>query len=362
VAERWAAASVQPRYAQNFSVEPMGRALRVVVHAARPDRDGREHAYLLLPCGEEAAAAVATQLDGGRSQPIVVPSRRIVTTSTSQVAQLAAIGASERIVGHEELDWVSDPILRRRIDRGEVVEVGSPGALNVETVVGLEPDLVLVYDYGDPGFSVGPSLRAAGVPFAFHADFVERSPLAQAEWLLFSAHFVDRVDRARDLFDRVAERYEELAALGRSRSERPRVLLGAPYRGVWWVPGGESFPARLIRDAGGEYLWADHPADTGVPLSLEAVFERADEADLWLHPSDFGSLEELRAADPRFARLPVFEGDRVWNNDARLNVHGGNDYWETGLVRPDLILADLIRILHPEALPEHQPVFHRRLR
>lgn len=50
----------------------------------------------------------------------------------------------------------------------------------------------------------------------------------------------------------------------------------------------------------------------------------------------------------------------IWNDNSRQNAKGGNDFWESGVVRPDLILRDLIRILSGSTtatqLTYYQPV------
>lgn len=38
----------------------------------------------------------------------------------------------------------------------------------------------------------------------------------------------------------------------------------------------------------------------------------------------------------------------VWNDNSRQNAKGGNDFWESGVVRPDLLLRDLIGIFSGE--------------
>ena len=149
----------------------------------------------------------------------------------------------------------------------------------------------------------------------------------------------------------------------RSPTTRPQfaVFTGAPIGEVWHVPGGRSFFALLLADAGARYLWADDETTGSLPLHIESVYERALAADVWLHPSTMTSLAELRAFDERFAEVAAYRQGRVYNNDARRGPHGGNDYWETGTARPDLVLADLVEIFHPGLLGDHQLVFHRRL-
>jgi iron complex transport system substrate-binding protein len=61
-------------------------------------------------------------------------------------------------------------------------------------------------------------------------------------------------------------------------------------------------------------------------------------------------------------KLPVYKSGNVWNNRKRMTPGGGNDYWESAVVRPDILLADFISIIHPELLPGQQPYYFMRLR
>lgn len=311
--------------------------------------------YRLVAC-----AAAQGDLEPG-IQTIAIPPRRVVTTSTVQLAHLVALDASDRLVGHGEVDHVSSPAVRRRIDEGLVVEVGAQGSLNLELILALEPDLVLLESSGVPGLDAARQLERSGVPYLLTADYLEPTPLAQAEWLELTGLLLGRYADAKRQFEALSQRYGELAGVARQATERPRVLMGAPYRGVWWIPGGRSFPAKLLADAHAQYLFAEDTSRWGVPVDLEVVFEQAVTAAFWLHPSGWRSRADGLQADPRFAELPAFRTERVFNNNLRLNAQGGNDYWETGPLRPDLVLADLIAILHPELLPEHRLYFHRQL-
>ena len=197
-------------------------------------------------------------------------------------------------------------------------------------------------------------------PYAVDAAWTEATPLGRAEWIKFTAAFFNREVEANRLFDRIAARYEELSTLVRTVEHRPTVLVGTPFQGTWHVSGGAAYQARLIADAGGAYLWADDPTTGSIPLDFESVYARGLDAEVWIHPYGWHSLADGIKADQRMADFAAWKSGRVYNNDARINAYGGNDYWETGSLRPDLILADLIEILHPDLI-DHQLVFHRQL-
>jgi len=98
-----------------------------------------------------------------------------------------------------------------------------------------------------------------------------------------------------------------------------------------------------------------------IPLAFEAVFAKAGEADYWLNVGYVGSLADLKAMDARYADFAAFQKGNVWNNDARTTANGGNDYYESAVAHPEVVLADLIKIFHPDLLPDHELVYYRQL-
>ncbi len=348
----------EPRHAERFTVEYF-RHYKVVT-VTLPDSETPPFTYLLVQCGTPRPE------DFDDAVTLEVPVRSIVTTSTTELPHLVDLDLLDALAGHDELDYVSSPEVRRKAERGELAEVGRDSRLNFELLLALDPDLVLAASIGSHELGIFTRLQESGIDVAHVPSFLEATPLGRAEWILFTALFFNREAQAAELFADVAERYAELQARGAALEHRPTVLVGGPLGDIWYVPGGRSFLAQLIADAGGAYLWADEPRAGSLPLALESVYERAVAAEYWIHPNVMASLAEIERVDERLATLGPFVGRRVFSNDARLNDRGGqgvggNDYWETGTARPDLVLADLLKIFHPELVPEHELVYHRRL-
>lgn len=134
-----------------------------------------------------------------------------------------------------------------------------------------------------------------------------------------------------------------------------KVLLNAPYKGVWYVPGSENYTAQLIQDAGGEILGAKEGSANSAQLSFEQVYQYALQAEVWLHPNSINSLSELAAEHPLFKNIPALKNGKVYNNTLRNTPQGGSDFWETGVVEPHIILQDLARILNPQLFTPAQP-------
>jgi len=75
----------------------------------------------------------------------------------------------------------------------------------------------------------------------------------------------------------------------------------------------------------------------------------------------YDSIKAILEDEPRYAGLAAVKSGNVWNYDKRVNENGGNDYWETGVANPDILLADLARIFHPELMADHELVFWRQI-
>ncbi len=347
------AAGMEIRHARGFRVEIFADHTLVTVKPAR--RAGAAaHRYLLVPRGQRPPGHHPP------AQVVAIPVRRVAALSTTYLAYMDDAGLVDRLVGLSRFKHVNTPSVRRRIEAGDLLEVGTLTSLRIEALLELDPDLILTSGTGS-AFDLHPKLMEAGLNTALVLDHLEADPLARCEWLKFLALFFDTGAHAEALFDAVEDRYLRLVEKTAPLDRRPEVFTGAPFRGQWWVPLGGSFVARFIRDAGGDYVWADTPGTGSRAMDIEAVYERALDADVWIDSGTWKTLDDALAADPRFGDLKAYRSRRVYNNNKRLNRWGGNDYWESGMIRPDVVLADLIKILHPRLVPDHRLVYYRRL-
>jgi iron complex transport system substrate-binding protein len=342
-----------PQYARGFEVEAIAGG-RLVTILPTWNEGGPAFRYLLVPRGR------AVPKEHPPAQVIFVPVRRVVSLSTTHLAYMDSAGLTDRLVGLASFKHVNTLSVRRRIDAGALKEVGPFTNLKIETLIDLAPDLILASASGSV-CDVHPKLQEAGLPVTLMIDHLEAHPLGRAEWIKFLGLFFDTVSHAETLFAQIEARYKHLAQTTARVSSKPAVITGAPFQGQWWVPGADSFVARLIADAGGKPAWPQIPGAGSQPMDLEAVYEKALAADVWLNTGSWRSIAEARAADPRFSDLPALQRGLIYNNNKRLNPWGGNDYWESGMLRPDAVLADVIAILHPGLLPDHELVYYQRL-
>lgn len=344
---------VELRYAEGFTITKVGDATQVTVRYPYQGATAG-HTYLLVKDGADVPDVPAG------TAVITVPLNSIVCTSTTHIPMLDYLGETHKLTGFPTLDYVSSKAMRARIDSGKVRELGVDKSMNLELLAALRPDLVMGYsltgDYGQ-----FRKMEELGIPVVLNAEYLETHPLGRAEWIKFVALFFDKLERADSIFNEIEKAYNETRSLVAKISDRPTVLSGIVYGDAWFLPGGANYAARLFEDAGCQYLWADDPSNGFLQLAFETVYAKAHAADLWIGVASFGSLDDMRMADKRYAGFNAFKKGEVYTYNARLGARGGNEYLELGYLRPDIILKDLVAIAHPELLPDYSLYFHKKL-
>ncbi|MCC6905365.1 MAG: ABC transporter substrate-binding protein [Anaerolineae bacterium] len=339
-------------YAGGFTVEYHENYKIVEVAAAWPGSPAFR--YVLVQCGTPTP-------EGFDGLPVIeVPVASIVAMSTSYIPVLESIGTLDSLAGVDDFAYVNNPAVRARIEAGDLVAISPGGQINVEQALALDPALIMAFSSGAPEYDVHPALIEAGLPVVMNADWLETVPLGRAEWVKFIALFYNREAAAEEAFAGIEARYEEARDLAASVSDRPVVFTSIPWQGTWYMPGGASFQAVLLRDAGADYLYADDTSTGSLFLDFETVFNDARDADVWIDLNGFATLADLAAADQRYAEFAAFRSGRAYGYDARQTEYG-NEYFETGAANPDVILRDLVAIFHPELMPDHELYYYRQV-
>ena len=270
------------------------------------------------------------------------PMGRLICMSSSHVAALSAVGADSVICAVSGLRYISDP----DIVRNGVKDIGYDAALDYETVLALEPDLLVTYAVSGAEPAYVAKLRSSGVKTLVLHDHLEQHPLARAEYIRLFGALTGRERVSDSVYAEVRDRYLELVA-DADRTQSAKVLINVPYGDAWYIPGQEGYMSQLVRDAGGVILGAAEGTSASSVISLEQAYGYSQQADIWLNPGSCRTREDIAAAHHMFSRFgPVAKGLPIYNNIRCVNESGGNDFWERGAVRPDLVLEDMISIMN----------------
>lgn len=291
---------------------------------------------------------------------IPVPVKSIVCTSTTHIPLLDYLDETNALVGFPTTDYISSEQMRARVDSGKVVDLGIDNALNIERLIELNPELVMAYtmtgDYGQLD-----KIQQAGIPVLINAEYMEPNPLGRAEWIKLAGMLFGKEDIANSVFNSIAENYNKTKAQVKDLTDKPTVLSGIMYSDTWYLPGGQNYAATLLADAGYDYLWSKDSTEGFLSLSYETVLDRANNADYWLGVGSYETLKEMGEANERYTYFKAFKTEQVYSYNKRIGAKGGSEFLELGYLRPDLILKDLVKIAHPEVLPQYELYFYFQL-
>ena len=293
------------------------------------------------------------------------PPKRIIAMSSSHAAMLEAVGCSNRIVGLSGCDYIYSANINQAVAEGKIAEVGYDTNLDLEQIVMLEPDVILLYGVAGKAEKITNKLDEIGIPYIYIGDYLESNPLGRAEWVVALASICGVEEEGKAFFAEVEKRYNDICHQAQNKGYRPRVMLNTPYSDSWFMPSHNSYFVRLIEDAGGEYVLrrgsrVEERENSSKPISLEEALSHAMQSDFWLNLGQINSLEELFITAPHFTNVDAIRNGRIYNNTKRTKGFGGSDFWESGAIRPDLILEDLVKILHNDA-PTDSLYYYKKL-
>lgn len=340
-----------PHYATGFKILGADNAASTIIQVHNPWQGAKdvEMSYFISRNGEQAPA-------GFTGPTIPAGAQRIVCMASSYIAMLDALGQTERIVAVSGIDFICNPSVLARKD--SIKDMGPE--MNYELLLGLKPDVVLLYGIGDAQTAVTDKLKELAIPYMYVGEYLEESPLGKAEWLVALSELTNSREKGIEVFSNIPDRYNALRTIAQSVKQRPTVMFNTPWNDTWVMPSTKSYMAQLVADAGADYIYKENTSNSSTPIGLETAYELIQKADYWINVGSVTTMDELKNVNPKFADAKSVREKTVYNNNRRLTPAGGNDYWESAVVHPDVVLRDLIRIFHPE-ISSDSIYYYRRL-
>ena len=291
---------------------------------------------------------------------ISVPIQSIVVTSTTHIPSLEMLNVENTLVGFPSTNFISSAKTRKRIDAGKVREVGNNENLNTEVLIDMKPDVIVSFGINNSNPTID-NLQKSGLNVLINGDWTEQSPLGKAEWIKFFGALYGLDAKANALFTTIENNYKNALALAEKTTQKPTVLSGAMFQDQWYVPQGESWVSMFLKDAQSNYLWKETEGFGSLSLPFETIFDKAQNATFWIAPGDFSSLKQMSDSNPHYSEFSSFKNKKVYSYAINKGAKGGIVYFELASARPDLVLKDLIKIFHPELLPNYKPFFFQKL-
>lgn len=337
-------------YAQGFSIAHAAHYTTITVY--NPWKPGEVYDIYYL-----VKDATTKTPQGGNK--VIIPLKSLMSNSSTHLGFLELLGEIHKVTGVCNADYIYNTTILQGIKEGRVKDVGEAFDLDIENLLLLHPQAVMTTAYNVDDEN-SKRMKQTGLTLLYNIEWQEKSLLARAEWIKFVAAFFDKEALADSIFVQIDKQYREMKSKAKAVTHIPSVVSGQDYRGSWSMPGGRSFSAELFRDAGVSYYYAADTTSGSISNSIEEALVHFNGADLWLGAEAF-SLEELGKTDSKYKLFNAYKKGKVYNNNKRTNQASGNDYWESGVARPDLLLADIIKIAHPLLLPAYELTYLQQL-
>ena len=283
-----------------------------------------------------------------------------MVTSTTHIPSLEMLDEENKLIGFPNLDYISSEKVRTLIEQKKIKELGNNQSLNTEVILDLQPDVIIGYgiDNNNPTLD---NLQKSGLKVMLNGDWNEETPLGKAEWIKFFGAIFGKQEKAEELFTKIETDYLKTIEIAKRATSTPTVLAGDMFEDKWYLPQGESWGAKFITNANGNYLWAKTKGTGSLSLSFEKVYSVAKNADIWFM-DQYTTLEEIKNANPHYSQFKAFKTKNIYSFSNKKGKTGGVIYYELAPNRPDLVLKDLVKIFHPELLPNYQLYFFEKLK
>ena len=327
--------------------------------------EGYTRVQLRNPWDTTSVLSTYILVDKESEIPEHLPEGTLVRTPLSKALVYTAVhcnlikelGVVQSIGGICELQYIKVPEIIEGCKNGTIVNAGEGTNPDIEKIIDLHPDALMLSPYENSGGH--GQVEKLKVPIIECADYMETSALGSAEWIRFYGMLFGQLHKADSIFTEVEKNYNDLKVLAQSQTSKPKLLCELKSGSAWYVPGGRSTTGRLYHDAGAEYAFNHYPNSGAVPLSFETVFDKAQDADIWLmkynHATD-KTLTSMREDYVPYAQFKAFKQKQVYGCNTAYK-----EYYEDFPFHPDKVLKDLIKIFHPTLLPDYELKYFNKL-
>lgn len=335
------------KYAKGFDIITIGNQKKLVIK--KPYQNSKEEFTYLL----------GDKTDLSKNE-LKIPIKNIVVTSTTHISMLEQIGAEKYLTGFPQTKFISSEKTRKRIADGKVVELGSERSMNTEKLLELAPNLVIGFGLNGNNKTYKTIMRN-GIPVIYNGDWLEDTPLGRAEWIKFFGVLFNKEKEADSIFNVIESNYLAVKKIALKSKTIPTIISGNLFKDTWYMPAGKSFIATYFKDANTNYIWKNTQGNGSLPLSIESVLDKGKDADFWIGCGLFESREEMLRSNQSYNSFNTFKNKNVYTYATNKGITGGLIYFEKAPVRPDLLLKDIIKITHPNLLPDYNLTFFAKM-
>ncbi|MFP3591312.1 ABC transporter substrate-binding protein [Chryseobacterium sp. SIMBA_038] len=288
-----------------------------------------------------------------------IPFKKIILLNASMAGYISELGAENLIIGVSSPEYIYSDKIQNLLKEGKIQNVGSEQKYDVEKIISLKPDAIFTNHIAsfDNTYQL---LKNNGIQVIFLDEYMEQKPLEKTAYLKLFGKLFGKDKEAETKFTEIEKNYNELKQLALKAQSKPVVLANEMYGDVWYLPGGKTSVANFISDANAEYILKNNTDEKALTMSFEEVFAKSNTVQYWVNAGNHTSKKEMLSLNPFYGKLSVFNKGKIYGIMGK-ERQKANDFFESGIVRADLVLKDYIKIFHPELLPDYQLTYMKEL-
>ncbi|RNC83224.1 MAG: ABC transporter substrate-binding protein [Balneola sp.] len=359
-------------YAQNFSVSYHNnyKVVKATVSYGAAEQDSDSLSWIdaftdvmVLVQRGTPVPPLTGELEG--AHVIEIPVNTIAGNADDAPTRFLALEVDNKLLGLGHKD-VYDPGLKARFDQGELQEIGASWHTgpNFEVLLAIAPELTYLTAASLTQAEGVSRTRELGLKAAPEFSWSETSYLGQLEWIKYDALFLNEEAQANKFFNEIKGRTDSLINLVKDVSDKPSAMWGMHSRSGNWTVRSNGGIAELITLAGAVNPFGDASAaitkteanglSEGITISDELVLQKAEDIDFIF---SFQSTTGNWPTKAYMENFPAYRNKDLYHHFKRYKDYGASDWYQSAPMRPDMLLSDMIKLFHPELLPDHELFF-----
>ncbi|MCU7617055.1 ABC transporter substrate-binding protein [Chryseobacterium sp. PBS4-4] len=288
-----------------------------------------------------------------------IPLKKVILLNSSLLGYISEIDVENSVIGVSSPEYIYSEKINHLITQGKIQTVGNEQKYDIEKIISLKPDAIFT-NYIASFDNTYQLLKNNGIQVIFLDEYMEQKPLEKTAYLKLFGKLFGKEELAEKKYKEIKKNYNDLRKLASTSKSQPKVLANEIYGDIWYLPGGKTFTANYIADANADYILKDNFEEKAVTMSFEEVYSKSKQTQYWVNAGNHLSKQELLNINPYYCKLEVFNKGKIYGVTAK-EKQKSNDFFESGVVRADLILKDYIKIFHPELLPDYQLTYMKEL-
>ncbi|QQQ28340.1 ABC transporter substrate-binding protein [Chryseobacterium indoltheticum] len=289
-----------------------------------------------------------------------VPFHKIILLNASLMGFVSELEAENVVIGIVSPEYIYSEKIHGLIKSGKIQNVGNEQKYDVEKIISMKPDAIFT-NYIASFDNTYQLLKNNNIQVIFLDEYMEQSPMVKTSYIKLFGKLLGKEKEAEERFNQIQKNYNDLKKIALQSTSKPNILANEMYGDVWYMPGGKTFTANYIADANAHYILRDNTEEKAVTMSFEEVFAKSKNIQFWVNAGNHLSKKEMLNINPFYAKLDVFNKGKIYGVSGR-EKQKANDFFESGVVRSDVVLKDYIKIFHPELLPGYQLTYMNEVR